>query len=305
MTGRIPARAWLLAGITLAGLVLLAAFQGRLATLLQEPPITPGQWCVQHPCVVIGGIVLNEPSSTILVYGLAALTIVSGMHFLRTRGEHASRAWWGIGFVLTGAGAGLAGTSYQAFAYEIKCRGTLACAWTSWWELAYMACTVAGAAAVIIAVAHATLPARERQAWSAVAIAFLGIYVSILVVGAVLPDRFLVSFELMVLFFAVPCFAMFSRNAWVDRERRSPVVRAIVGVWTGLVVVIAVYYVALLVDVGATLWAAGIWFNENDVLHVMMAAWVVHAWRAMDRRLVDLPGPAGSTGEPAGGGAAP
>jgi len=96
-----------------------------------SPDTTPGQWLGKHPHINMNifsrDFILAEPSSSAIVYLLAVVTIAAGIRFLKTRGNHRSKFWWGTALILWGIGTLLAGTSYQAFAYEIKCAGKALC----------------------------------------------------------------------------------------------------------------------------------------------------------------------------------
>jgi hypothetical protein len=290
MNRHIPVAAYVLIVIVAAGLVMLAVLNPRLALILATPLQTPAAFCAAEPCINLGGIILNEPSSTALVYCLALVTIGVGVKFLRTADGQQARLWWGFSLLLTGIGAALAGTSYQAFGYELKCRGLTFCLWTSWWELAYMLCTVAGSGAAFAGVAAATLSKKAQKFWTAYAIASTGAYIGVLLAGLLLSDAFLLSFELMVAFaFAGGFVQVFVEDLWQYKHDKNPLIRQIVGVWAFLIVVIAVYFVALLANFASTLWANGIWFNENDVLHIGMVAWVIYGYWALKTSLRDAP----------------
>ena len=122
------------------GLVLLVSSCSGIDSLLMEPEITPLQWCADMPCVEIlsTGVILNQPFSSVLVFLLGFTWIWAGLRFWKTRAGQASKYWWCISLVLGGIAALSAGTSYQAFGYELKCAGREICLWTSWWEIAYM-----------------------------------------------------------------------------------------------------------------------------------------------------------------------
>lgn len=112
--------------------LLLLTACARLDAIPASPPQTAATWLTIQPyaAVRIGAqeIVLVQPSTTFFVYLLGVLAIGAGMHFLRMGEGQRSRLWWG-------AGALLAGMSYEAFSYALKCAGRPACVWTSWWEV--------------------------------------------------------------------------------------------------------------------------------------------------------------------------
>ena len=102
-------------------LAVLLAGCGRLDELQYSPATTPDQWCQQRPCVEVGDTILNEPLGTVLVFGLALLWLIVGTYFLLTRAGQRSRAWFGLALLLGGVSAALAGISYQALSYVLKC----------------------------------------------------------------------------------------------------------------------------------------------------------------------------------------
>jgi hypothetical protein len=119
---------WLLSLLLLTGCT-------RLDAIPYAPPQTAATWLTIQPyaAIRIGSheVILMQPSTTFFVYLLGALAIGAGAYFFRIRQGQRSRLWWGSALALWGAGALLAGTSYEAFSYAIKCAGRPACVWTS------------------------------------------------------------------------------------------------------------------------------------------------------------------------------
>src|SRR5210317_271669 len=124
----------------------------RIDSLLWQPKTSPEEWCQAMPCVDIfsTGLVLNQPFSTFLVYLLGFMWLWAGWRFWKIRDGQKTRVWWCIAMVLGGIAAISAGTSYQAFGYELKCAGREFCIWTSWWEIVYMIIQVASLNAMLI-----------------------------------------------------------------------------------------------------------------------------------------------------------
>lgn len=284
---KVPANAFVLLGIVALGAILAGALRDGLSGIPYEPLQTPVAWLSSHPYISIGDLILSQPVSTIIVYLLALLTVLVGVYFIRTGNGQQSRLWWGLFLILTGIGAGLAGTSYQAFTYEIKCRGYEYCLWTSWWEITYMICTVAGAGAAFIGVAYAFFSEKARRCWSVFAIAGTLAYILVVLTGVLLSSRFLLSFELMVMFVFVGFSAISVQCFCYYRKAKDRLMLNVI--WVGLLLpgVIAVYYVALATGFGGFLWERGIWFTENDLLHVLMIGWVLFIYVMLGKSLQD------------------
>jgi len=284
---RVPPAAVVLLGIVLLGSLLAWALRGNLAGILYEPLKTPEMWRLDHPSISIGRLVLDQPSSTAIVFVLALFTVAVGVFFIWTKDGQRSRFWWGYFLVLTGIGAALAGTSYQAFGYELKCRGFEYCLWTSWWEIAYMIFTVAGVGAACVGVSHAVLSENARRRWSICALAGTAAYAAVALTGVALSVRFLLSFELMVLVAAAALAAVSVQCLLAYRESKDRLIIKVAWVGMTLVAVIAVYYVALVSGLADALWDRGTWFTENDVLHVLMLGWVLLIYILLRRDLRD------------------
>ena len=106
------------------------------------PLMIPDQFLSDMPYSTLSifgkDVILIQPSSTIVVYLLGLIMIAIGFYFLVTKKNQQSRYYWAIGLILWGISAIVAGTSYQAYGYELKYRGFEHCLFASNFELAYM-----------------------------------------------------------------------------------------------------------------------------------------------------------------------
>ena len=243
------------------------------------------------PCVEIfsTGVILNQPVSTLLVYTLGALWLWAGIRFWKTRGDHKTKAWWSVSLVLGGIAAISAGTSYQAFGYEIKCVGREFCTWTSWWEITYMIIQVASLNTMLIAVAYSCTTGTLRKSLIVYAYANTLIHFGTTVVGATLPNKFMLSFEMLVLFSAPAFLMLLIINSWNYINYKKPMDQILLGAWAILLTTNALYFAYLQLGYTQTLWEKGIWFSENDVLHLLMMAWVLYIGLLVAKNVDDAP----------------
>lgn len=58
------------------------------------------------------------------------------------------------------------------------------------------------------------------------------------------------------------------------------------------VLVIGAYLLAQVLGITQVLWARGIWFTENDVLHVGMILWILHIDVYLSKTVEDMHDPA-------------
>jgi len=271
-------------------LVLTAC--GRLETIPYDPPQTLETWLQIQPYIrfTLGGqtITLMQPSTTSIVYLLGLLTLGVGLYFLRLRARQRSRLWWGIALLLWGLGALLAGTSYEAFSYDIKCAGRDLCLWTSWWEIAYLLVSVWSIDAMTLAVAHSSTRGRLRRILTVYAFANALAYLVVLVIGVSIPVKFLISFEFL-LAVAAPGLALgLVINLRNYLREKQPQEGALVFAWLWVVITIAAYFLYYLSGLTVTLWAKGWWFSENDVLHICLILWMLYLGLYLAPRTTDL-----------------
>ncbi len=272
-------------------LILLSVFFltacGRLDTIPYVPAQTPETWLQIQPYTQINNLVIMQPSTSFIVYLLGILTMGVGFYFLKIRRQELSRLWWGVALLLWGLGALLAGTSYEAFSYDIKCAGREFCVWTSWWEIAYLICSVWSIDAMTLAVAYSSTTGKLRKAFSVYAIINAIAYFIIVLIGVLIPVKFLISFELLLAVSAPGIVAFFIINGWrYYKHKRSPDL-ALLGAWLWLGITIAAYFLYLISDNTAALWKNGLWFSENDVLHIGLIAWMLYIAFVLAPRVKD------------------
>ncbi len=232
--------------------------------------------------------VLSQPVSSLIVYFVSFYTIYVGFLFLKDLKNQKSRLWWGVGLLLTGIGAVFAGTSYQAFGYEIKCAGKEFCSWTSTWEIIYEIFTGPGMNAFLIASAYSNTTGNFRKSIIYYAIINTALYVGLNLYGAVVPIQFFVSFEFLMAVStpSVLFFIWLYQNSYTkNKDVMSLYLR---NSWIVLILVIVAYVVYMILGITQSLWKNGIWFSENDVLHVGMIYWIYYIHKNLVNKVKDV-----------------
>ncbi len=254
--------------LVLVGLVLFMP-----KDILTDPLMSPLEYLSIKPYVMIFGTwVLLVPSSTIIVYALGIQIIFLGILL----GRHEKKTWaWSL--IFWGIGTILAGTSYQAFGYELKCAGREFCLFTSWFELAYLFSTAISIALMGFAFAS-DLMSKTLGHWvkRVVGVALV-LYTVLLLSGAAFSVRFLISYELFTLFW-MPFFVFyFIRNIINVRQSQDRIDKLFIVFWLFFLGVNVGYYIYYFL--GATEWfytTTGLWFSDNDVLHVGLVLWFLY-----------------------------
>ena len=277
---------------SLVSLLALSAC-GRLDSIPLSPLQTPETWLKIQPFVKfrLGAqeIILVQPSTSTFVYLLGVLAVGVGLYFLKIHNGQKSRLWWGIALLFWGMGALLAGTSYEAFSYAIKCAGRETCLWTSWWEIGYLVASVWSIDAMVVAVAWSSAHGRRRSALVAYAIANACAYLIVVLVGTFLPVKFLISFELLLAVSAPGILALFILNLWRYWNFKKRVDLALLVAWIWLGVTIGAYFLYYSSGLTQKLWARGTWFSENDVLHIGLILWMLYLAFILAPRVTDAP----------------
>ncbi|MCJ7650153.1 MAG: hypothetical protein MUP85_16200 [Candidatus Lokiarchaeota archaeon] len=266
--------------IFIASILLLCCNQ--LDKLLYLPEITPLEWLESQPYIEIiifsQTLIIVQPSSTVFVYVLGFLTIAMGGFLVRKKTTQAFVSWWGIALILWGIGAVLAGTSYQTFSYEIKCTGKPFCIWTSLWENFYLIFSVGSVNAMLIAQTRLDAKGKWNKKMEGYAFGNFLIYIIIVVIGSVIPIQFLISFELMLLFLAPTILFLLISNVRESILKKVRINRSLIIIWVSLIVIIGLYFLYYILGITEALWEQGIWFSENDVLHISLLLWMIYIY---------------------------
>ncbi|PVZ81022.1 hypothetical protein C9426_32185 [Serratia sp. S1B] len=244
---------------------------------IKHAELTKENWFEKQPGkkMKIGSweFMLNQPSSSFWVYFLGLLVTVAGINFLVTQGEELSRYWWGISLVLWGVGAIIAGTSYQALGYELKCARRETCSWTTWWEIIYLIFQQLSMNAMTVAIAYSCTTGiyLEILIWYSIVVSI--IYPIVVLYGAFKPKKSLITFEFMIQV-SLPSFILFCILNLVRYFMHGHTMDLILmGSWVLIYLSwwgYDKYYKAGITDL---LWKGGKWFSENDVLHVILVIW--------------------------------
>lgn len=286
-----PGRPRPLLAVSVAVTALVTAGCGRLDELAYTPATTPQEWCQQRPCFDVGGTVVSEPLGTALVVLLALAWLGAGAYFLVTASGQRSRLWLGVALVLGGVGAAMAGASYQAFSYPLKCEGWDYCRLTDGLEVGYSVAQATSVSAMVVAVAYACTRLRARRWLVLYAVANVVAYLAVTAVGVMLPSAALLSFEVLMLFAVPGIVIVIVVGARCARQADRPLGRRLVVAAVLLVAVQVAYFAWYASGLTAALWddGAGFYFSANEVLHVGMLGCLVYVVVALRSRLRDLP----------------
>jgi hypothetical protein len=272
--------------------ILAVCIFSNTGSLLMLPLTTPQQFLAGMPHITFSifgrDLVLIQPSSTIFVYFLGLIMIVIGIYFLATKRGHQTRYYWAIGLILWGVSAIVAGTSYQAFGYELKCRGLESCLFTSNFELVYMLLTAYCINFLVVATGYTSTGYSGRKYLTLFATIDSAAYSVYMFVGAILPVKFLISYEGFMAFIGMNFILMFVLNIRHYIRFKDILNRNLIIIWISFLFVNAGYFVFLFSGFAAQLYHnRRIWFNENDVLHILLIFWAIIIFFLLKNYLMD------------------
>jgi len=262
----------------------------RLSELKSD--MTPEKWLNSHPHfnVSIGSLkfIFAEPSSSFFVFSLGIILLIIGILILKKYKGEKTVLFWSLAFIVWAISTFSAGVSYQAFSYEIKCAGRSVCLWTSWWEIIYLFLFVMAVNLIIIAVSFSSSKGKFRKLIIGYALSNFIVYSTLLFKGAFLPDKFLVSFEFMVLFSGPTFVILLITNLISYKIRKEKLDLLLVFEWLFMFFIVILYFCFYISKIPEILWAKGIWFNANDLLHITLILWVLFFYFKVSRYLKDL-----------------
>ncbi len=239
---------------------------------------------------MVGEVTLTQPLGSVLVFLLAALWIAAGIYFLKTGRGQRSRKWFGWSLILGGIGAAAAGISFQMFGFQLKCAGRDQCLFTNGFEVTYSISQAASVSLMLIAIAYACSRIPGRSWLIGYAIVNVAGYLAVAALGVALPNKFLLSFELLMLFAVPGLILVFILSLVRYRENHDPIYRSILWATVLLVIVQVAYFGYYAAGITALLWdnGDGFYFSENDVLHVGMMLWLAYAVGVVGKYLRDI-----------------
>jgi len=258
----------ILAAIFIMVLVLLYIFMP--SGILVEPNITPTDYLNSIPYVTIfNRWIIIVPLSTIIVYALGIQIMLIGYVLIKNR-----QTVWGISLLFWGLGTLLAGTSYQGLGFELKCRDQVFCQFTSWFELSYLFVTAISIALMAIAFAQEFLRKDRQKHLIGYAKVALIVYTVLLVMGSILENRLLISYEIFTIFFMPLFVVFFVINIINYRKHKDKLNRSFIQLWIWFLIVNVAYYVYYIPGFTESLFEnTGIYFSANDVLHLGLMGW--------------------------------
>ena len=279
--------------IGMISVIVIACIFSHTSQLLLVPLTTPEMFLAGMPHITLSlfhhEFILIQPSSTVFVYGLGVIMILIGIYFVISKKEQRSRLLWGIGLILWGISALVAGTSYQAFGYELKCNSREYCLFTSNFEIVYMLLTAYCINFLVAATAYTSVSIRGKKWLLRFAIIDSILYSIYMLVGVIIPIKFLVSYEGFMAFIGENFVLMFVLNILHYRKEKDNLNRNLLMIWLGFLAVNLGYFAFLFSRVGTRLYQSyGIWFTENDVLHILLILWAGMIFFLLRKKLVDV-----------------
>ena len=251
--------------------------------ILVNPLITPENYLASKPYIeLFNRWIIIVPSSSIIVYGLGIQIMVLSVMLIKDKEK-----LWGLSLLFWGIGTLLAGTSYQSLGYELKCSNQTYCLFTSWFELAYLFMTAISISLMAKAFAETFTQNKIKKFLINYGnIAMIG-YTVILLLGTIIENQFMISYELFTVFFMPLFIVFFVINVLNYRKNKNDCDYSFIILWLFFLVVNISYFVYYFLGFTSSLYTnLGIWFSANDVLHVGLILWFAYFQIWVKRSLI-------------------
>ena len=268
--------------VTMMNFLLFNLFS-KIHLILYIPKIDSFSFLNQYPYIKLNNLIIQQPTSTFFIFLLSFITVELGVYYLKNKNSQFN-TWLGINFIFWGIGAFLAGLSYQAFGYYLKCTYLEYCTFTNWVELLYMTFTVLRINALLVAYSNLVDSLKVKKILQNFAISSVIIYSLFQGLGIILPNQFMISYEGMLLFLSPNIMIMM----WINYKNLSNSLhKKLWNIWLIFLGINIAYFVALFSQQGAFLYSNfNIWFNENDTLHVLLIIWMlIWRWKIQNKNL--------------------
>ena len=142
---------------------------------------------------------------------------------------------------------------------------------------------------MLVAVAYSCTEGSLRMILSVYALVSAIVYIIFTFVGGMVPIKSLITFNLMVRVSAPIVLLFFILSGWRYYMLRDPMDLALLGTWVLLLLTMAAYCIYDALDITRKLWTRGkgIWFSQNDVLHICLIFWVIYIATVVAQRVED------------------
>jgi len=143
--------------------------------------------------------------------------------------------------------------------------------------------------ALLVAVALSCTEGTLQMVLLGYALLSTVVYVILTFIGAIIPAKTLITFELMV-WVSTPIFLItLIINGWRYYLFRTPLDPALLGAWLWPLCTMTAYWLYNHLDSTPKLWAKdkGIWFSQNDVFHIGLIPWMIYIAAVVANRVND------------------
>jgi hypothetical protein len=143
--------------------------------------------------------------------------------------------------------------------------------------------------AMLVAVAYSCTGGSLRMILLVYALVNAVVYIIMALIGGLVPVKSLITFNLMVRVSTPILLIFFILNGWRYYMLGDPMDLALLGTWILLLLTSAAYCLYDDLEITRKLWARGegIWFSQNDVLHICLILWIIYIAAVVANRVKD------------------